>query len=295
MAEVVVVERFVDGAGRRENDLVASEETVALVIDDGVRFDLIVSPRDLTAMAVGFLFAEGLIRSADDLDRVVVERLDDGECLRLERDGRGASRGGAAGGPLADVAGGARGAPGDEVAVVRAFTAEGSAGRELLGRWTEVRSTGCVGVKAQYGDLVPVPRGDWTVAPEALFAAQANLVANASTWSATGGCHATGVFDREGRLLHFAEDVGRHTSVDKALGKALLAGERFEERMLVTTGRLAAAMVAKAIRAGVPLMASKAAPLNWGVRLAESNGLTLVGFARAPRLNVYANAWRLTE
>jgi FdhD protein len=83
------------------------------------------------------------------------------------------------------------------------------------------------------------------------------------------------------------EDVGRHNAVDKVIGKGLLAGVSFARSFLISTGRLSADIVVKCAMAGIPLVASKAAPLESGIVAAEMSGLTLVGFARGSRLNVY--------
>jgi FdhD protein len=83
------------------------------------------------------------------------------------------------------------------------------------------------------------------------------------------------------------EDVGRHNAVDKVIGKGLLAGVNFARSFLISTGRLSADMVVKCAMAGIPVAASRAAPLESGVLAAEMSGLTLVGFARGARLSVY--------
>jgi len=89
------------------------------------------------------------------------------------------------------------------------------------------------------------------------------------------------------------EDVGRHNAVDKVIGRGLIEGENFTRSFMISTGRLSADMVIKCARAGIPLVASKAAPLESGVLAAEMNGLTLVGFVRGYRLHVYTRPRRV--
>ncbi len=109
----------------------------------------------------------------------------------------------------------------------------------------------------------------------------------------TGGTHAAALFTRGGKMRVCLEDVGRHNAVDKVLGWGLERGVDFGESFLGFTGRMPAEVVAKCLRAGIPLIASRSAPLESGINLAEAGGLTLVGFVRGPRLNVYTHPERL--
>lgn len=109
----------------------------------------------------------------------------------------------------------------------------------------------------------------------------------------TGGTHAAALFTREGEMQVCLEDVARHNAVDKVLGWGLERGVDFGESFLGFTGRVPAEVVVKCLRAGIPLLASRSAPLESGVNLAEAGGLTLVGFARGSRLNVYTHPERL--
>src|SRR5207253_2747343 len=104
----------------------------------------------------------------------------------------------------------------------------------------------------------------------------------------TGGLHATGLFDAGGRALRVREDVGRHNAMDKVVGRALLAGELpLHERILCVSGRLSFELVQKAAVAGAPTLVGVGAPTSLAVSLAADRGLTLGGFARGGRLNVY--------
>jgi len=110
----------------------------------------------------------------------------------------------------------------------------------------------------------------------------------------SGGVHATGLFDAAGELIAVREDVGRHNAMDKVIGWALLSGATpLHSRILCVSGRLSFELVQKAAVAGAPILVGVGAPTSLAVELAESQGMTLAGFARRGRVNVYADAGRV--
>ena len=132
-----------------------------------------------------------------------------------------------------------------------------------------------------------VPTKLVTALPDRLRAAQA-------AFAATGGLHATGLFDGDGRLLCAREDVGRHNAMDKVVGWAFRAGLLpLADSILCVSGRLSFELVQKAAVAGCPLLVAVGAPSSLAIELAEDRGITLCGFVRGGRLNVYSEAWRI--
>jgi FdhD protein len=114
------------------------------------------------------------------------------------------------------------------------------------------------------------------------------------TFERTGGLHATGLFDADGSPVVVREDVGRHNAMDKVVGWALLDGRLpLSEGVLCVSGRLAFELVQKTARAGAPILVGVGAPTSLAVELAEDRGITLAGFARGGRVNVYTHPERV--
>jgi FdhD protein len=137
------------------------------------------------------------------------------------------------------------------------------------------------------------PLADGPVLPRELLADLPERLRQ-PTFERTGGLHATGLFDAKGRLLLIREDVGRHNAMDKVVGRALLEGRLpLQDHVLCVSGRQSFELVQKAAVAGAPVMVGVGAPSSLAIRLAQDRGMTLCGFARGGRVNVYTGAARV--
>jgi FdhD protein len=139
----------------------------------------------------------------------------------------------------------------------------------------------------------PLPAGPRI--PRALLAALPDRLQQPG-FAATGGLHATGLFTADGELLLAREDVGRHNAMDKVVGRSLLDGALpLADRVLCVSGRLSFELVQKAALAGAPILVGVGAPTSLAVELAADRGLTLCGFARRGRVNVYTRPERVVS
>jgi FdhD protein len=140
----------------------------------------------------------------------------------------------------------------------------------------------------------PPVEGGVAVAASVVVELPGRLRAVQPAFAATGGLHATGLFDRDGSLLCLREDVGRHNAMDKVIGWAFREGKLpLTDAVLCVSGRLSFELVQKAAAAGCPLMVAVGAPSSLAVDLARDRGITLCGFVRENRVNVYTHTWRV--
>jgi FdhD protein len=261
-AAVVAVRRVDRGAARVDHDLVAAEAPLLLTIrssrGDAERpFGVLMrTPGDDRDLVLGFLFSDGVIDRADQIAALQVT------------------------GDRADVML-ASGVDVERIAA-RAQTATSACG--VCGRLT---------IEA-LDRRPPPPAGSPVVSAATIAALPARLQARQTVFAETGGLHAAGLFDAAGALRILREDVGRHNAVDKAIGAALAEGEvPLHAFLLAVSGRVAFEIVQKAAMAAVPIVVAVGAPSTLAIDAARAAGITLAGFVRHERFNVYTHADRV--
>lgn len=255
--------RVVDGRIDVATDSVAIEAPLEVRLN-GYPFAVIMrTPGADADLAIGFLFAESVIRYAADIQRVdtadgisvlnVVLSRSRAEILPALLDSR------------------------------RSVVQNSSCG--LCGRRT---------LESLEIERLPVA-AEWQLDAGAVSGFPAALRHAQHTFDETGGLHAAGLFDLEGGLQASAEDVGRHNAVDKLIGRALTADQLpLSRSALFVSGRLSFEIVQKAFLGGIPLVAGVSAPSSFAVDLARQAGVTLLGFVRDDRFNVYAHPSRVS-
>jgi FdhD protein len=269
--------RVVARDGERQverEDVLAVEEPLEIRIrpaDRGAARSFVTTmrtPGNDEELAAGLLFAEGVLTSRDDL--LGLERPVD---PRIEPHLR------------ANV-------------IIATLGPDAHARGEKLERGTVMGSACGVCGKTSIENVIPSDApplvSNLRIRPEVLFALPGRLREGQSVFSTTGGLHAAGLFDTDGRLRALREDIGRHNATDKLVGRFLLRDELpLADSVLMVSGRAGFEIVQKAYAAGIPIVASVSAPSSLAVELADAAGLTLVGFLRERRYNVYANPARI--
>ena len=228
------------------------EMPVSLTVNGKVWLTFMCTPVDVEALAVGFLYNEGIIESMEDVVDVRV-------CEH-----------------------------GDNVDVWLSHDAEQPTS------WR--KTSGCTGGVTAV-DLLAKPDVSFDgnrleVQPETIGQIVEMLFEAQSLYRETGGVHTSALSDGE-KIVVSAEDIGRHNTLDKIAGLCLMQNIVPEKRILITTGRISSEMLQKAARMDVPILISRTSPSSLSIEMAERYGITLIGYARKHRFNVYSNAQRI--
>jgi len=158
------------------------------------------------------------------------------------------------------------------------------------------RTSGCTGGVTAVDALARVDvsfNGDRPrVAPEAIGHLVESLFESQELYRETGGVHTSALSDGE-KIVFAAEDIGRHNTLDKIAGLCLMNNAWPETRILITTGRISSEMLQKAARIQAPILISRTSPSSLSIEMAERYGITLIGYARRDRFNVYSNVQRV--
>lgn len=230
------------------------ESPVSLTVNGEVWVSLMCTPVHLEALAVGFLFNEGVIDSMADVADVRV-------CEH-----------------------------GDNVDIWLTHTPEKPT------KWT--RTSGCSGGMTAV-DSITRPKSAAALNGLALPASQIGKLVDMlfdaqDLYRETGGVHTSALTDGE-KIILSAEDIGRHNTLDKIAGLCLMQNILPEKRILITTGRISSEMLQKAVRFGASILISRTSPSSLSIELAEKWGITLIGYARRNRFNLYAHPERILQ
>jgi FdhD protein len=247
-------------------DELSPEEPLEIRLGDQPLSVTMRTPGDDFDLAAGFLITEGVIRAASEIASM-----------------RMCPQSGAASGPL-NVVEVRLSEPAARPAETRAFYMTSSCG--ICGK----ASIDSVRTQSRY----PVDRDPLRVATSLLASLPGKLGQAQTRFAHTGGLHAAALFDATGTLVCAREDVGRHNAFDKVIGWAATAGRLpLTSHIILASGRASFELTQKALMAGIPMLAAVSAPSNLAVALARDAGMTLVGFLRGDRMNVYAGQQRI--
>jgi FdhD protein len=265
-SRAVELVRWAAGTRQAGRDAAAVEEPLQLIVNGRAFAVIMRTPGPDGALAAGFLVGERIVQSFDDIVSLKPATAPDGGARHN----------------VVDIVLG-RAATARLAAVKRSVTttaACGMCGRQsidaLAAAGLSVRSS-CAFEAATLAELPARMRRAQTV------------------FDTTGGLHAAGLFRADASLDQIAEDVGRHNAVDKVVGARWLARDwPLSKHVLCVSGRASYEIVLKALTAGIPIVAAVSAPSTLAIDLAETGGITLAGFVRENRLNVYTHPHRIT-
>jgi FdhD protein len=268
------IRRFAAGEWTDAPDAVVTEEPLQLLLDGKPLAVVMRTPGADIELALGLMFAEGIIRSPRDVRGLRIsaeagetEARVDVESVLVES---------------------------NQVDVQLATKPRRKPERSMLAS-SACGVCGTQMIEDLRHDLAVLPSG--LVADPALLPSLVDrLRSGQGVFDRTGGLHAAGLFDANGEVVAVREDVGRHNAVDKVVGRMFLDGRLpAAEMLLVVSGRAGYEIVQKSIGAGIPVLAAVGAPSSLAVALAREFNQTLVGFLRGERFNVYSGQQRLTN
>jgi len=248
---------------QRRMDQVAEEKPLHIFLNQIHYVTILCSPTLLKELTLGYLLSEGVLKSADEISDISLGR--GGKCQVHLKPGVDAEK---------------------RVAVSQPFTrlvltACGSPDYWPLSKLIDRL------------DLRKIPLG-FKVKAEIVSESVRRLNTLAETFRKTGGVHVAALYSADGELIIYAEDVGRHNAVDKVIGACAKSKLDFSNCFLASSGRLTGDIVLKAARMQIPVIVSLAAAVDSGVEVAKRTGLTLIGFVRGSRMNVFTFPQRVT-
>jgi len=268
----VRVRKWSGGAWSEAPDAVVTEEPLQLMLN-GVELSVVMrTPGEDVELAAGLMFAEGIVRSREEIRSVRISAESGETDTRVPVD--------------ASIV------ESNQVDVRLSGAPRRRPERSMLSS-SACGVCGAVMIDDLKRDLAVLPGGP-TVDPALLPPLVERLRSGQGVFERTGGLHAAGLFDASGQLICMREDVGRHNAVDKVVGRMLLDGRLpARDGVLVVSGRAGYEIVQKSISAGIPVLAAVGAPSSLAVALAREFNQTLVGFLRGERFNAYSAAERL--
>ena len=246
------------GKVEKTKDCIAEEVPLQISLNDAYTFVIWCSPMQFKELAVGYLLAEDILKSVDEIESVISDE-ENHQCqltvkstVNLDerlKNSRRSTR---------------------IIPLIKANTSP-----------------------YQHDEKIATVKSPLKIKAQVIFDALNQMNCIAKGFKQTGGLHDSGIFTADGKMLAFSEDVGRHNTVDKVIGQASLSRVDFSQCFMIITGRVPGDMIYKAAKVGLPIVASVAAVLNSGVSSAEKANITLIGFVRGTKMNIYTGIERI--
>lgn len=246
--------RINEGHKTREEDAVVVEYPFTIIAEGKEIITLFCTPKSLKELAIGFLYSEGWIQGIADIASIQIDEKRGMANIEFSKEKKQA---------LALEAGNSE--------PPRLGSSKGTKFNQL--KESLLSKT----IKE------PLP-----IDEQKLIGFMKTFTHNSKLFGETGGVHSCGLYDYEG-MIFFEDDIGRHNAYDKVFGRALDQGVDVRDKMILTSGRISSEMLIKAAKREVPMIVSKSAPMSLAIEMAQDLGITLIGFVRGDRMNIYTN------
>ncbi len=256
MVEELEISRYKNGEYKKVTDHLAEECLLQVTINTDLTLNMVLTPEKIKPFIYGHLFSKRFIKSRDAVLEIAVH----------EYKNR-----------------------------IRAEVKLSNPPKGFKDKKTQILWTGCASAaeSAEYINLEKI-KSSPSFSAERLISIPGKVRRNTPGFKLTGAYHYAFLFDKEASLIHKAKDIGRHNAVDKVIGEALLEDTALDDKILYTTGRISSDIALKCLRAKIPLLVSRGAPLAQAVKLAREYNLSVIGFLRGKRFNVYSSSEILT-
>ena len=254
--EKVSALRFTEEGKSSIDETIVTESPLTIIVNNQELVTLLCTPSKLKYLAIGFLVSEGLVKDKNDIKNILVD------------DRRGIVR----------VETGEQEEPDKDVMFKRFITSG-------CGRGASFYNAADVQNQTKVDSQTSISTHD-------IMVLMNEFQHHSLLFKDTGGVHSAALCEKN-NILIFSEDIGRHNAIDKIFGECFLENIATDNRSIVTSGRVSSEILLKIAKRNIPLLISKSAPTSMGVKLADDLGITLVGFARGKRMNVYTNSWRI--
>lgn len=249
-----MINQFKNGKMSELEDNIAEENILHLEINSDVSFDVVLSPDDIMEFVYGNLFSEGFIRDKSEVKSYKENIKKSLIFVKVK---------------LADF-------PDKKVFLKKNYNIV----------WTECgSSTELIRLSDQFKSITFKNK----LKSSDIIMLSNSIKDKTELFKQTGAFHYAFIFDKDLNLLSYAHDIGRHNAVDKVFGRLILDGATFEDKVLFSTGRISSDILLKCLRAKLPVVISRSAPLATAVELANKYDICLIGFLRGKRFNVYSN------
>jgi FdhD protein len=250
----IQITRFTGNEGSIIQDEIVRERALTIILNGEELVTLLCSPGEFDHLTAGYLASEDIISSAADIKNLSVN---------------------------------------ESTAVVRIDTVSEA---PTVQTYKRVISSGCGRGAALYSaaditSLKPVT-SKLNVIPSQIYQLIRDFQHHSELFKETGGVHSAAIAGPES-IEFFTDDIGRHNAVDRLFGRALLEKLDFSTKMLLTSGRISSEIVSKVARRNIGLLVSRSAPTSSAIELSERLNITLIGFVRGERMNVYAHPERI--